>query len=113
MSDDRTGVTVVAASALVAVLALAAPLLSIGQPVELLAVLGGILLGPGSLACRLATGAKWPDCLMIGVAVNIAGLMLLALVAIAVHFWQPKVELVIPLTTLVLALALYRRESRR
>jgi hypothetical protein len=109
MSDHQTEVTIVTASAVLAVLAIAAPLLSIGQPIQAFAAFGGIILGPGGLAYRITTGAKWPECLMVGVALNIAALMVIALVAIALHFWHPKVELIIPVTTCVLATLIYSR----
>jgi hypothetical protein len=38
--------------------------------------------------------------------------MILALVAVAVHFWHPKVELIIPAVTCVLAIVLYRRRGQ-
>ena len=112
MSNNRIDVTIITASGLLAVLAIAAPILSIGQPIQFLAVLGGILLGPGGLAYRLATGSKWGECLIVGVTLNIAALMVLALVAVAVHFWHPKVELIIPAVTCVLAIVLYRRRGQ-
>jgi uncharacterized membrane protein YoaK (UPF0700 family) len=109
MNDNRTEVTIVTASAVLAVLAIVTPLLNIGQPIQFIAVFGGILLGPGSLAYRLATGSKWSECLMVGVALNISALMIVALVAVALHFWHPKVELIIPAVTCVLAMVLYNR----
>jgi hypothetical protein len=113
MSDNQTEATIVTASAVVAVLAIAAPLLGIGQPIQGFAAFGGIILGPGGLAYRMATGAKWPECLMVGVALNIAALMVVALVAVALHFWHPKVELIIPLTTCVLAVLIYGRIAQQ
>lgn len=112
MSNNRTDVTIITASGVLAVVAIVAPLIGIGQPIQFLAVLGGILLGPGGLAYRLATGSKWGECLMVGITLNIAALMVLALVAIAVHFWHPKVELIIPVATCVLAVLLYRRGAQ-
>src|SRR5579863_888337 len=102
MSNNRTDVTIITASGVLAVVAIVAPVIGIGQPIEFLAVLGGILLGPGGLAYRLGTGSKWGECLMVGTTLNIASLMVLALVAVAVHFWHPKVELIIPVATCVL-----------
>jgi hypothetical protein len=102
---------IITTSAVVAVLAIVAPLLSIGQPIQFIAVFGGILLGPGSLAYRLATGSKWAECLTVGVALNIAALMMVALVAVALHLWHPKVELIIPAVTCGLAIVLYRRSA--
>jgi uncharacterized membrane protein YoaK (UPF0700 family) len=112
MSNNRTDVTVITASAMLAVLAIVAPVISIGQPIQFIATLGGILLGPGSLACRLATRSQWAECLLIGLALNIAALMLLALAAVALHFWHPKIELIIPAVTCVLAILLYSRRAR-
>lgn len=110
MTDDhRIDITIIGTSAAVAVLAIATSLLSIGQPLQLLAALGAVAFGPGALAYRLITGARWSQCLMVGVAVNIAALMVLALTIVAVHFWHPKVELLIPLATCVLSGVLYRR----
>ena len=42
------------------------------------------------------------------VILNVAALMVLAFAIIAVNFWHPKVELLIPATTCVLALVLGR-----
>jgi len=112
ISDKRADVTIATVAAALAVLAIAAPAMSIGQPVQFLATLGGILLGPGALAYRIATGSRWIECLIVGVAIDIAALMVLALTAVAVHFWHPKVELIIPAATCVLAIVLYRRTAR-
>jgi membrane protein implicated in regulation of membrane protease activity len=49
---------------------------------------------------------------MVGVALNIAALMIVALLAVALHFWHPKVELIIPAVTCVLAIVLYKRLAR-
>jgi hypothetical protein len=107
MNSNRA---VIYVSAAIAVLAIAATLIKIGQPVQFLAALGGILAGPGSLAYRLLAKAKWPECLMVGLALNVAALMVVAFAIVAVNFWHPKVELLIPATTCVLALVLYRRD---
>ncbi|TVZ07108.1 hypothetical protein EAS64_07280 [Trebonia kvetii] len=112
MTNDRTGVTIVTASTVVAVLAIAAPIIGIGQPIQFVATLGGILLGPGSLAYRLATGSKWSECLMVGVALNFSTLMLLALTAVVLHFWHPMIELIIPAATCLLAILLTRRRTQ-
>jgi hypothetical protein len=112
MNSDRTDLTIITASSVVAVLAIAAAILSIGQPIQFLATLGGVLLGPGALAYRLATGAKWGECLMIGLGINISALMLLALTAVVLHSWHPKIELLIPAATFLLAVVLYKRRSR-
>ena len=110
MNSNRTDAAIIYVSAAVAVLAIAAPLIKIGQPVQFLVVLGGILAGPGSLAYRLLSKAKWPECLMVGLALNVAALMVIGFAIVAVNFWHPKVELLIPVTTCVLALVLYRRD---
>lgn len=112
MSSNRADVTAVATSAVLAILAIVAPLISVGQPIQFIATLGGVILGPGSLAYRLVTGAKWAECLMVGLALNIAALMMLALVTVALHFWHPKVELIIPAVTCLLAIVLYRRRAQ-
>jgi phosphatidylserine synthase len=109
MTGNRTGVTIVTASAVVAVLAMVTPLVGAGQPAQLIAVLGGVILGPGSLAYRLATGSAWAECLTIGVALNLAAVMMIALAAVSLHFWHPKIELIIPAVTCALAVVLYRR----
>jgi hypothetical protein len=109
MNNNRADSAIIIASAVVAVLAILADVVAIGQPIQFVATLGGILLGPGSLGCRLASSSKWSECLMVGVAINIAALMLLALTAVALHFWQPKIELIIPAATCVLAIVLYRK----
>lgn len=110
-SENRTTLTIIITSAVVAVLAIMTPLLNVGQPTQFIAVFGGVLLGPGSLAYRLATGSKWTECLTVGVALNLAALMMVALVAVALHFWHPKVELIIPVVTCGLAIVLYRRSA--
>ena len=109
MSNNRIDVAIVTASVVLAMLAIFADIIAIGQPIQFVATLGGILLGPGNLACRLSSNSKWSECLMVGVAVNVAALMLLALTAVALHFWHPKLELIIPAATCVLAVVLYRR----
>ena len=112
MNSNRTEITVIAASAVLAILAIAMPVIDVGQPIQFIAALGGILLGPGCLAYRLATGSRWGECLMVGLAVNVAALMMLALVSVSLHVWHPKIELAIPATTCVLAIVLYRRRNR-
>lgn len=112
MNSDRTETTIIAASAVLAMLAIAMPVINIGQPIQFIAALGGILLGPGCLAYRLATGSRWGECLMVGLAVNVAALMMLALVSVSLHLWHPKIELAIPATTCVLAIALSRRRNQ-
>jgi hypothetical protein len=112
MNSDRTDLTIIAASAVLAILAIAMPVINVGQPIQFIAALGGILLGPGCLAYRLATGSRWGECLMVGLAANVAALMMLALVSVSLHLWHPKIELVIPATTCVLAIVLYRRRNQ-
>lgn len=112
MSSNRTDVTIISASAVFAVLAILAALLNIGQPIQLFATLGAIAFGPGGLAYRLVTGARWGECLIIGLSLNIAALMTLGLMVIIIHFWHPRVELLIPLATCVLVAVLYRRGNR-
>lgn len=112
MHRNGADLTVAAVSIATALLAIIAPARHMGQPVQLIAVIGGILLGPGSLACRLATKSRWTECLLIGVAVNIATLMMLSLGAVDLHVWHPGIELIIPVVTCLLSIALVRTESR-
>ena len=106
---SRIDLTIITTSAVLAALAIATPIIGVGGPIQFTSVLGGVLLGPGALAYRLATGSAWGQCLMVGLALNIAALAVLALVIVAAHFWHPKVELIIPLATVLLAIALYGR----
>ena len=112
MNSNRTDITIIVASAALAILAIVMPVINIGQPIQFIAALCGILLGPGCLAYRLATGSKWGECLMVGLAVNVAALMMLALVSVSLHLWHPKIELAIPVATCVLAIVLYRRRNQ-
>jgi hypothetical protein len=112
IKSTRIDLTIITVSAVLAVLAIVTPIIRVGGPIQFLAVLGGILLGPGGLAYRLATGSSWGQCLMVGLALNIAALAMLALAIIAVHFWHPKVELIIPAVTCLLAVVLYRRHGQ-
>jgi hypothetical protein len=112
MKSTRIDLTIITTSAALAVLAIVTPILRVGGPIQFTAVLGGIMLGPGSLAYRLATGSNWMHCLMVGLALNIAALAMLALGIIAIHFWHPKVELIIPAATCLLAIVLYQRHRR-
>lgn len=112
MTNDRIDITIINISAVLAILAMAATVANIGQPIQLFAAMGGILLGPGALAYRLATGSEWNECVMVGVAINVAILMMLAFAAVAVNFWHPKIELLIPFATCVLAITLHRRRKR-
>jgi len=113
-SDRRIDVVIISAFACVAVLAIVTPLVSIGPSLRLFATIGGILLGPGSLAYRMATGSRWGECLTVGVGLNVAILMMLALVAVYARFWHPiEFELTIPLATLLLAIVLIQRKEPR
>lgn len=112
VKNTRIDLTIITTSAALAVLAIVTPIISVGGPIQFIAVLGGVVLGPGCLAYRLATDSTWGQCLMVGLALNIAALAMLALVIIAVHFWHPKVELIIPAVTCLLAVALYRRHRQ-
>jgi hypothetical protein len=112
IKSTRIDLTIITTSAVLAVLAIVTPIISVGGPIQFVTVFGGVVLGPGSLAYRLATGSKWGQCLMVGLALNIAALAMLALVIIAIHFWHPKVELIIPAVTCLLAIALYRRHRQ-
>jgi hypothetical protein len=96
--------------ALAAVLAIAAPLTGMGAPVRPVAVFGGILLGPSGLAYRLATGRRWTECLSVGAAINIALVMLVGELLVAIHFWHPvPFEILIPITTCILCARSARR----
>ena len=112
MNSNRTEISIIAASSVLAILAIAMPVINVGQPIQFIASLGGVLLGPGCLAYRLATGSRWGECLMVGLAVNVAALMMLALVSVSLHLWHPKIELAIPATTCVLAIVLHRRRNQ-
>jgi hypothetical protein len=112
-SKYRADVAVIAAFALVAVLAMVAPLTQTISPFRFIAVFAGILLGPGALAYRLATGRRWTECLTVGVAINVAAVMMLGLALVSAHFWQPVgFELLIPLTAFLLSMVLLRKEMR-
>jgi hypothetical protein len=109
MHRNGADLTVSTASIATALLAVIAPVMHVGQPIQLIAVLGGVLLGPGSLACRLMTKSRWAECLLIGVAANIATLMMISLGAVDLHLWHPGIELIIPVMTCLLGIALMRR----
>jgi hypothetical protein len=112
-SNNRTDIAIVAACALVAVVAIAAPLTVTSSPVRFLGAFGGVLLGPGALAYRLATGRRWGECFTVGTPMNVAAVMLIGLGLVDAHFWHPTpFELLIPLTTFVLCCVLLRRELR-
>lgn len=112
-SNNRTDIAIVAVCALVAVVAMAAPLTVTASPVRFLGAFGGVLLGPGALAYRLATGRRWGECFAIGTPLNVAAVMLIGLGLVDAHFWHPTpFELLIPLTTFVLCGVLLRRGLR-
>jgi len=112
-SNSRTDIAIVAACALVAVVAIAAPLTVTASPVRFVGALAGVLLGPGALAYRLATGRRWSECFAIGTPMNVAAVMLIGLALVDAHFWHPTpFELLIPLTTFVLCGVLVRRGMR-
>jgi hypothetical protein len=111
-SDRRTDNAIISVSAFLAVLAILTAAVHISPGLRIFAALGGIILGPGGLLYRLATRSRWAECLSVGVVLNVAVLMLLALFAVSVHLWTPvRFELLIPLSTLVLALVLFRRKE--
>jgi len=113
MNRDRIDVPIIVGFALVAAIAALAPLVHVSAPLRLLAVLSGILFGPGGLAYRLATEGPWTECLTIGIAINIAIVMLLALSLVSAHFWYPiPFEVLIPLSTLILSNFLLHKELR-
>jgi hypothetical protein len=112
MKSTRADLAIITISAVLAVLAIVTPILRVGGSIQFIAVLGGILLGPGALAYRLATGSSWGQCLMVGLALNVAALAVLALTIVGIHFWHPKVELVIPAATCLLAIVLYQHLRR-
>jgi hypothetical protein len=108
--DHQVCVTIIAAFALVAALAIVAPLTQMAI-FRFLATFGGIILGPGCLACRLASGCSWIESLTVGIAINVATVMLLGLFLVSIKFWYPiPFEILIPLTTFLLSGVLLRRE---
>ena len=111
-NDRRADNAIISVSACLAVLAILTAAVHISPSLRIFAALGGIVLGPGGLLYRLATRSRWAECLSVGVVINVAVLMLLALFAVSVHLWDPvRFELLIPLSTLVLALVLFRRKE--
>ena len=112
-SSNRTDIAIVAACALVAAVAIVAPLTGSASPFRFLGAFGGVLLGPGGLAYRLGTGRRWSECFAIGTPINVAIVMLLGLALVSAHFWYPTpFELLIPITTCLLCGVLLRREMR-
>jgi multisubunit Na+/H+ antiporter MnhF subunit len=111
-NGHRVDVTIISVFACVAVLAIVASVVPIPPSLRLSATIGGILLGPGSLAYRIATGSQWTECLTVGVGLNVATLMMLALLSVYARYWHPlSFELVIPLTTFLLAIILLRHKE--
>ena len=112
-SNNRTDIAIVAAFAVVAAVAIVAPLTDTASPARFVGACGGVLLGPGGLAYRLATGRRWGECLAIGTPINVAIVMLCGLLLVSAHFWYPTpVELLVPVTTCLLCGVLLRREMR-
>lgn len=112
-SDHRIDVAIISGFACVAVLAMVTPIVPIPPSLRLFAAIGGILLGPWSLVYRMVTGSRWVECLTVGVGLNVATLMMLALLSVYAHYWHPMwFELVIPLTTFLLAIVLLRRDEK-
>lgn len=113
-SKYRPDVIIIAVFALVAVLAIVAPLAQLISPYRFLATFGGILFGPGALAYRLATGRRWVECLTVGVAIDVATVMVLGLALVSAHLWYPTAfELLIPLTAFLLSAILLIRQPLR
>jgi hypothetical protein len=109
-SNNRTDIAIVTAFAVVAAVAIVAPLTQTASPVRFVGAFGGVILGPGGLAYRLATGHRWGECLAIGTPINVAVVMLLGLLLVSAHFWYPTpFELLIPVTTCLLCGILLRR----
>lgn len=112
-SDRRIDVAILSGFACVAVLAMLASVVTVAPSLRLFAVILGVLLGPGGLAYRMASGSRWAECLTVGVGLNVAILMLLALLAVYARFWHPiEFELFIPLSTFWLALILLHGRRR-
>jgi uncharacterized membrane protein len=108
--DRKADVGTIAIFALVAALATVGPFTHMAA-FRFLATFAGILLGPGGLACRLATRSSWIESLTIGIAINVAIVMLLGLFLVSVNFWHPIMcEILVPLTTFVLCGVLLRKE---
>lgn len=111
-NNRRVDVAIIVTFACVAMLAMVTPVIGISPSLRVFATVCGVLLGPGILAYRLATKSSWGECFAIGVTINVAILMLLALFAVTDHYWHTlRLELLIPLTTLLLALALLQRKE--
>lgn len=106
----RPDLTAVAAFAVMAALAIAAPFTPLATGLRVFAVFGGVLLGPASLSYRLATRHRWAECLAVGAAVNVAIVIVIGEVLVAAHFWHPvPFELLMPAATGVLSAVLLRQ----
>jgi hypothetical protein len=114
MRDDaRTNVTITVVFAVVAIAAIVAPLRLGYSPVRFVSVFAAIILGPGTLAYRLATGRRWGESLAVGIPLSVGVAMVLGLVLVYAHEWHPVAfELLIPLTTLLMSGLLLPREMR-
>lgn len=111
-SDRRIDVAILSGFACVALLAMVTPIVTIAPTLRLSATFVGVLFGPGSLAYRMATKSRWAECLTVGVCLNIAILMMLALLAVYTRLWHPVAfELLIPLATFVIAVILLQRKE--
>ncbi len=105
----RVGIIAIFISA--ATLAILAPLIQAAGPFRFLATLGGIILGPGALVYRLTTVRPWAECLTVGIAINVAAVMLLGLSLVSLRFWHPiPFYQLISVTTLLLSGILLRKE---
>ena len=110
-SNHRIDLAIIITFACIAALAVIASVIRIPLPFRLFAAIGGVLLGPGTLACRLATGCGWIECITVGVAINVAIVMMLGLSLVSAHFWHPlPFELLIPLATFLLSITLLLKE---
>jgi hypothetical protein len=113
MRGTRGNVAITIVFALVAIAAIVAPLRLGSSPFRLVSVFGAVILGPGSVAYRLATGRRWSECLVIGIPLTMGVAMLLGLVLVYAHEWHPiALELLIPLATCLMSGLLLPREMR-
>jgi hypothetical protein len=114
-SNRQIDVTIISVFMSVAALALMVSVIPVALPLRFFAIAGGILLGPGGLAYRWAVGCRWVECMAIGIGINLAILMTLALFPVYLHSWHPaRFEALIPITTLLLSAALlFRSRSNR
>ena len=113
-NDRRVDLAIICLLAFVAVLAIITSVITINPALRLIATIGGILLGPGVLAYRVATGSGWIECLTVGIGANVAILMMLGMFGVTTHYWHPvQLELLIPLATFLLAVVLFQRIQRK